>query len=127
MLTRVIREKNKSIMKHYGEMLEKAVRNSQISISELAKKLKVNRRTIYYWFSRKTVNIDVLNNIGQIIQLNFRHDYYEMNKKTSSFSNPHDSDKLTDDIDFWKNKYQILLERYNDLKARKKDEHLPSH
>lgn len=100
-------------MIHYGSILEKAVRSSNISITELAKRLHVNRRSVYYWFEKRRLEPEVLEEIGAIINYDFKG--YLPPSFTKKISTPFHQVPVqpAEDIDFWKNKYQRLLERYN--------------
>ena len=100
-------------MVHYGAVLEKAVRNSNLSISSLAKKLDVNRRSIYYWFERKRLDPLVMERIGRIINVDFST---YLTTAISNSTTPHyqQSNVINEDVDHWKIKYTRLLHRYNE-------------
>ena len=100
-------------MVHYGSILEKAVRNSNMSITEIAKRLHVNRRSIYYWFDKKRLDTAILEDIGVIINHDFKSSLpTTFNNRTSLYfqKTPAKSDE---DIIYWKDKYNQLLQRYN--------------
>ncbi len=105
-------------MKHRGEIIEKAVRESGISITTLAKRLNCSRRHIYNIFNEITVDIDTILQIGKIIHFDFSKKISEIKSTTSNIApinfvnEPNDNQKNTD---YWKEKYFELLEKYNSL------------
>ncbi|MDB5019809.1 MAG: hypothetical protein JWQ28_936, partial [Pedobacter sp.] len=38
--------------KHYGQILERAIRRNGNSISDVARLLNINRRSVYNWFNQ---------------------------------------------------------------------------
>lgn len=93
-------------MEHQGATLEKAVRNSDISIKRLAEILKVNRKTVYYWFGNRRLSPEVLIRINNVIKSDFL--------KPRAFGEPGQSvSENRQEIEFWKTKYLDLLDRYN--------------
>lgn len=67
-------------MKHRGEILEKAVRNSGISITKLAKLIKISRRHLYNIFNKHDVNIETVIQIGKIIHYDFSKELKEISQ-----------------------------------------------
>jgi len=98
-------------MKYTGAMFEKAIRGSDINISLLAKKLNVNRRTIYNWFAKDTVSIDVIHRASEVIGEDFFKYFPDLQKGRI---------QAAADADYWKSKYMLLLEQYNILLNRLK-------
>ena len=106
---------------HQGEIVELAVRRSAVNISEISRKMKVNRRSIYNWFRRHSLKIEIICEIGYIINHDFSQEFpdqfveggfaiaqgfVEENKElTGRLNSAH----------FWMNKYIVLLEKYNAL------------
>ena len=112
-------------MKHKGKIVEKAVRESGISITKICKKLGKTTRWMYYTFENPDVSLDYIIKIGKIIH----HDFSSEIKEYSSFMEkslrytiyePEASyiDRL-ENADYWKDKYLELLEKYNALLAEK--------
>lgn len=107
-------------MEHAGAIVEKAVRRSGVSIAELARQIDVNRRSLYNWFAQERLSIDIICKIGFAIGYDFSADfpsqltsakYLQLNQFLKSVK---ENDE-TDNVDFWRNKYVTLLEKYNDL------------
>jgi len=107
---------------HVGNILEQVLRMERIGISELSRKLKVSRRTIYNWFEQENLNLQILLEVGNIIGHDFtaelpenlikKHLHVLNAKDTSSVKN---TDVDNNSVYFWMNKYISLLEKYNDL------------
>ncbi|MBK9330429.1 MAG: hypothetical protein IPM95_14270 [Sphingobacteriales bacterium] len=100
-------------MQHKGEIVEKAVRESGIPISKVAKTLGKNRRWMYHTFKSNNISIDVILEIGKIIHHDFSKDIKGLIKYKLA-SDQSDED-MENKAEFWKNKYVELLEKYNEL------------
>lgn len=107
---------------HLGNILEQAIRMERIGISELSRKLRVSRRTIYNWFEQENLNIQIILKVGEIIGHDFSAELPEnllrSHRRLLSFDDT--SAESRGEIDnnsvyFWMNKYVSLLEKYNDL------------
>ncbi len=109
-------------MKHQGEIVEKAVRESGISIVRLAERLGLSRQTVYNIFDNPVVPWDTVTKIGYIINHDFSKEIKpKVNKETykeaETPSNYYFRD-LNEEVTYWKNKYNELLERYRELLDR---------
>ncbi|MBI5217962.1 MAG: hypothetical protein HY958_03425 [Bacteroidia bacterium] len=105
-------------MKHRGEIIEKAVRESGMSITELARRLKRSRRHIYNIFNESTVDIDTILQIGNIIRRDFRKDIPDIARYTADAhknSAVKEGGELYKNAEYWREKYFELLEKYNAL------------
>lgn len=107
---------------HVGNILEQVLRMERIGISELSRKLKVSRRTIYNWFEQENLNLQIILEVGEIIGHDFRAELPEnlINNNRHLLSAEDTSLVKSVDVDnnsvyFWMNKYISLLEKYNDL------------
>lgn len=107
-------------MKYTGAMFEKAVRNSDISITVFARKLHVNRRTIYNWFEKDTVSIDVIYRAAKVIGPEFFLHFPGLDLPVGQIHPKGYTTAIAsaEDINFWKMKYTELLEQYNELLLR---------
>jgi hypothetical protein len=109
-------------MKHRGEIIEKAVRESGFPITKLAKKVGRSARWIYLIFKNPNVPIDTVLQISHIIHYDFSTEIPELIRFTTSpvnhypvkESNPAFHDARSE-AEHWKNKYLELLEAYNKL------------
>jgi hypothetical protein len=102
---------------HKGQLIEKAVKQSGISITQLAKKIKKSRQSVYNIFESQNVPVDLILSIGKAIHYDFSKDFKQL--KTYSTKT-----ELTiveeDNAEYWKQKYIALLEEYNQLLKTKK-------
>lgn len=103
-----------------GEIVELAVRRRHINISELSRKLEVDRRTLYNWFGQKELPQSIIYKIGKAINYDFSHEFggefdklNEMPIKTNDVD--HNNQEQTDRAFYWMEKYIDLLEDYKKL------------
>lgn len=106
------------LSKNDGEIVELAVRKKNINISELARKMEVNRRTLYNWFQQETLQSSVISSISRAIDCDFSEEYpenflkYRANRKTDEegkIGKENEGDR------YWIKKYIALLEDYRIL------------
>ena len=102
---------------HKGQVIQKAVKESGISITQLAKKLKKSRQSIYNIFESQNISIDLILAIGNIIHYDFSKDFKQL-KTYSTRTDPMIAEE--DNAEYWKQKYIALLEEYNQLLKNKK-------
>ena len=105
-----------------GEIVEHAVRSQNVNISELSRRMKVNRRTLYNWFQQKSLNADVICGIGQVINYDFSKDFNEeletsKIKSKERVLNPKINKEYVsqESVYYWMEKYICLLEDYKKL------------
>lgn len=107
---------------HLGNILKQVIRMERIGISELSRKLKVSRRTIYNWFEQENLNIQIILEVGGVIGHDFTSNLPE--SIIESYGHLfHPSEENSDNnievdnnsVFFWINKYVQLLEKYNEL------------
>ena len=102
---------------HKGQVIQKAVKESGITITQLAKKLKKSRQSIYNIFDNPQVPLDIIMEIGKAIHYDFSKDF----KQLKSYSSQSDSTMAEEGkVEYWKQKYISLLEEYNQLLKGKK-------
>ncbi|MFA6082880.1 hypothetical protein [Mucilaginibacter sp.] len=101
-------------MKHHGQIVEYLIRRNGYNLSDLAKSLKVNRRTIYNWFKQPQLKCDIIFHIGRIIRHDFSVEFPELflPEQFDLIQKP-TYIKQQLDINDWKDKYCNLLEKYN--------------
>ena len=113
--------KKNTIVKHRGEIIEKAVRESGISITELARRLNKSRRHIYNIFNNSGVDIDTIIQIGKIIHKDFSNEIQYINTSKKYFEptiaslSVKEEQSQYESIALWREKYFTLLEEYNKL------------
>ena len=112
-------------MQHKGEIIEKAIRESGHSITKLAQKMGKSRRWVYQIFDSANVPIDYIMEIGKIIHHDFTDDIkgiklYSSSSSSQSFEESSFSGATKpNEVEYWREKYVTLLEKYNDLLSKK--------
>lgn len=105
-----------------GEILERSIRRSSKSISELAKRMDVSRGSFYYWFAQKKLDPTVLVKIGKLIDHDFAEDFPGLGaKKTYGKSEDGAGIPICAEAMHWKSKYLDLAQKYNHLITRQKE------
>lgn len=96
-------------MKHRGEIVERVIRKSGLSLTILAAKLGISRNTLYNRFKEKNLSYDFILTVGSILHYNFALDFPEMLSDTQE---PGDVR-----AELWRleKKYKSLLEKSNRL------------
>jgi len=100
-----------AIMQHKGEIVEKAVRQSGIPFTKIVKRLGKSRKWIYNAFENPQLSLDVILEIGKIIHYDFSNEIKELNLNNSV----NETRPIYNEVEFWKNKYLLLLEDYKKL------------
>ena len=104
-----------------GQIVERVVRRNKVSISELARRMRVNRRSVYNWFDQKTLKIDIICRIGHVLNYDFSADFPEafgergivLEKVSDEMDD--NGHKHPNSVHYWMVKYIALLEKYNSL------------
>ena len=108
-------------MIHKGQIVEKIVRKSGHTFTNIATKLRISRNTLYNRFQNPNLSYRCIAEIGDIIYYDFTIDFPEMRKKmeASGESNPILIKSIHRSATLWRieNKYASLLEKYNKLLA----------
>ena len=106
---------------HYGQIIERTIRRKGYSISEVARFVKVNRRSVYYWFDQQYLKKDIIYQIGLCLKHDFSVEFPHL-FKSEDFEQNRAEKKSPAELageqqmqDYWKNKYLEVLEKYNDL------------
>jgi len=105
-----------------GQIVERVVRRNKVSISELARRMQVNRRSVYNWFDQKALKIDIICKIGHVLNHDFSIDFPEafgergFSVVDKSVDGIDESEhKHPNSVHYWMVKYISLLEKYNAL------------
>jgi lambda repressor-like predicted transcriptional regulator len=114
---------------HQGEIIEKLIRRNGVSISELARRMRVNRRSVYNWFNQSTLKLDAIIKIGNIVGCDIPKEYpdaftnedFAMLDGMKTYQ-PNPQTDTTNNTQFWINKYVTLLEEYNQLLMRQSNQ-----
>ena len=97
---------------HHSLIVEKAVRRSGMSISEIGRLLNVNRRSIYNYFNQQRLSIDIIANFERALNYDFSEDIPEYSKYKLR---QEPVAREFGEVNVWKLKYLELLEKYNDI------------
>jgi hypothetical protein len=98
---------------HQGEIIERAVRRSEISITELARRINTNRRSLYNWFQKPTLETSIIERIGKAIDHDFSSDFPNPPGIEKIKLNHKQSAEQVECVLYWKERYLNLLETYN--------------
>lgn len=103
-----------------GEIVEHVIRRNNISISELSRRLRVSRRSIYNWFTQKNLSYDIILQIGEVLDYDFSSDFPDkLNGRGTNSPHIYKGDfqlnELQNSANYWRNKYINLLEKYNEV------------
>lgn len=104
-----------------GEALAKAIQQSELSKTVIAKKAGYNRTSLYNHIRTPDLSFDILEKYGKALAYDFTRVFPEMIRYIA-FEDPKAEyrETLTFDIvlkqrDQWRDKYYDLLEKYNKL------------
>jgi hypothetical protein len=95
-------------MEHHGLLLERMIREKGYSIAVFARKMKVNRWSVYTWLNQPILNVKTINLVKKVLNSECLGNV----PKSRNFSKTNHLD-ATDDSSFAK--YQELLEKHNQL------------
>src|SRR5215217_3737854 len=102
-----------------GQILEHAIRRKNVNISDLSRRMKVNRRTMYNWFNQEKLQMDIICLIGHAINydfsVEFKDEFIKSGVKILTDENvqqPANQDQLQESTYYWMQKYISLLENH---------------
>lgn len=101
--------------KHHGQIIEFTLRKNDYNISDLAKSLNINRRTLYNWFNQERIKKEIVFRIGCIIRHDFSSQFPEMfsSEDFNVINKPSATMASKDEDIWWRDKYIRLLHEYN--------------
>lgn len=84
------------------------------SLTKLTQRLGKSRRWIYHAFENPILSIDVVLEISKIIHHDFSDEITELKRFNSGVKAQNGNSYIENEsVDYWKNKYLVLLEKYN--------------
>lgn len=106
--------------KHHGKIIKFTLKKSNYNLSDLAKSMNVNRRTLYNWFNQEKIKKEIIFRIGCIIRHNFLKEFPEMfsSDEFDVINMPKNHQLKGNERNGWRNKYLLLLEEYNKIADR---------
>lgn len=112
---------------HVGRILEELIRSNNLEISEVSRKIKVSRRSLYNWFKKKSLRSYTLQRICYVLVYDFSLSLPQFLKEEflqdkDLLQLPADTkdepDERINSAQFWMDKYIYLLEQYNQILAK---------
>jgi len=101
---------------HLGEILEKAIRQSEYPISKIAKKIGYTRQHMYNLFNQNKIDLALIDEIGKIINHDFSDEIKSLKKYGGHNINNINLNEKPESYDsIYKEKYLRLLEEFNVL------------
>lgn len=92
---------------HMGELLERAVKQRGMSITQIAMALNISRRTLYNWFKQKTIDDITMQKISKVMN----PDMHLIKILPDNFT----EDTTILQENYWQDKYVDLLERHTEM------------
>jgi predicted transcriptional regulator len=105
---------------HRGEILERVVKQSSLSIKTVITRMNISRTTFYNHINKKDLSLDIIAKYGRIIGYDFSADFPEI-KRTEAFINtkePKTFEEAIAERNTWREKYYDVLEKYNTCMER---------
>ena len=104
---------------HVGEMIEEVIRSNRLSISDVARKIHVNRRSVYNWFKQKSLRPYTLHRICYVLVYDFSvklPDYFkEQFIQNKDFALATSEKKIDVETNTESNYVQYLINKYINL------------
>jgi len=110
-----LKSKSKNI--HRGEILQAAVKKSDLRITQIVKKAGYSRSSYYHHINDEALSYDILEAYGRAMKYDFTEDLPQMNKYM--VEDPSEEyafltlEEAVRQRDLWKDKYYTLLEKYH--------------
>lgn len=115
---------NKKISRHRGEVLKEAVDRSRRKKEAVAKSAGYTRASYYIHIKDRDLPDHIMEAYGKALGVDFLEQFPEMRpymeEPVVEYRNAMTTEDLIADRDKWKNKYIVLLERFNKLLEEKK-------
>jgi transcriptional regulator with XRE-family HTH domain len=105
--------------KHFGQIIEYVIRKKGFNISDLARSLNINRRTLYNWFNQKDLCAAHILKIGNVLRHDFSVEFPDLfTKEDFKVLNQQFLENIVvsttpQQLVDWEEKYLRLLEEYN--------------
>lgn len=71
-------------MIHRGKIIQKVLKDQDVKVSSIAKKLHKDRTVLYDWFANPDLSLDTIVKIGKVIKYDFGQDIPELRSSTLS-------------------------------------------
>lgn len=106
---------------HYGELLRKAADQSDLSITQIAKRAGFNRTTFYNHIINPHLPFHILERYARVLQYDFAslipdmERFQRFEEASTLYKIPENIEEATQQRDTWKERYYELLEKYNKI------------
>ena len=99
---------------HRGQVLKKAVKESGIPVTTLIRRVHYSRTSYYNHIDNKDLSLDIIAQYGKALGIDFSVNFPQL-KHVENFINktPLNIEDAISEINYWKDKYYELLEKYN--------------
>ena len=110
---------------HRGEILKSIFKANKFNVTSIARKMNVDRGTVYRHFDDANLSIDYLIKYGKAMNYDFSKYFPELLNIVKEDLDQYDKQQKTysdleKQLQIWKDKYIQLLEQYNELLLEKK-------
>lgn len=99
-------------MVHRGEILKTAIERSGVSKTQVHLKLKVSRKSLYNYFERADLPLEILMDVGKIIHHSFGEEIPELRNVGQVAFDSESIEYHRTTVEELKNKYISLLEEH---------------
>jgi len=111
------------VLIHRGEILQKYIQslNPKVSVAALARKLDIDRTTVYLHFKNDNLDYSTILKYGKALKHDFTVEFPEMLQYISEVEEPLSEytaitvSEALRERDYWKDKYIALMEKHNEL------------
>lgn len=101
---------------HRGKLIKKAVEESGRSITTLVQRAGWSRTTYYNHIANKDLPLDIIAQYGKALGIDFSIEIPEIKDIKNFVQNPPiNLEEASLQINYWKDKYYEVLEKYNAL------------
>jgi len=104
-------------MDHRGQLVEKIIRRSGLSLTKLSHRLGISRNTLYNRFQNPKLGYRFILEVGRIIHHDFTNDFPDMKEEIELLGEGPIRSMDRETVELWKSegKYIALLEKYAKL------------
>jgi hypothetical protein len=101
---------------HRGDILKNAIKNRGIAVKVAASKAGYSRSSYYKHIEQENLSLHILIQYGRNLEIDFSKDIPEINSiDYTETGNPTTLKEALKQIEILKDKYYLLLEKYNKL------------
>nr|WP_294897762.1 hypothetical protein [uncultured Pedobacter sp.] len=107
-------------MAHRGKIVKKIVEDSGVNVTVIREKTGKSRTTLYRWFDEDDLPYAKIELIGSAINHDFTQEFPDMvvSEPVGEYRVKSNL-QLQAEVEFWRDKYIRLLERYNKILGEK--------